>query len=202
MKVIGKNSLISSKIKEINSETVLIETKDLIDFNFSNLFEESDTIVYMSSILRSKRLEEQSNLEWIESFHVNTILPIKLIKFLNENYEHFTFCYIGSESAYKGSFDDTYFLSKTCTQSFIEKFKLKSAKSRIFTVAPSTVLSGMTLNRLDKCRLEDYKLKMRNQRFITLEEISEIILELCSDKFQYLSNETININFGKFAIYG
>jgi NAD(P)-dependent dehydrogenase (short-subunit alcohol dehydrogenase family) len=201
MKVIGKSSLISKKIKEIDKITELIETKEVLNSNFSDLFRDSDTIVYMSSILRSKRLEEQTNSEWQESFLINTILPIRIIKYLNDNLDHFTFCYIGSESAYKGSYDDTYFLSKSCTQEFIEKFRLKSEKSRIFTIAPSTVLSGMTLGRADKSRLDDYKQKMRNKRFISLEEISEIIIELCSDKFQYLSNETININFGKFAIY-
>ena len=202
MKVIGKSSLISKMIKDIDENTELIGTIDVLNSSdFSNVFTESDTVIYMSSILRSKRIEDQSNNEWQESFLVNTILPIKIIKYLNEHFEHFTFCYIGSESAYKGSFDDTYFLSKSCTQKFIEKFKLKSEKSRIFTIAPSTVLSGMTLSRKDAERLEEYKLKIRNKRFIALDEISKIIIELCSDKFFYLSNETININFGKFAIY-
>ena len=202
MKIIGKSSLISKKLKEIDQNTELIATIDVLNSsNFSNIFTHSDVIVYMSSILRSKRIEDQSNIEWQESFLINTILPIKIIKYLNDNFEHFTFCYIGSESAYKGSFDDTYFLSKSCTQKFIEKFRLKSDKSRIFTIAPSTILSGMTLNRNDVDRLEEYKLKIRNKRFISLDEISNIIIELCSDKFNYLSNETVNINFGKFALY-
>jgi NAD(P)-dependent dehydrogenase (short-subunit alcohol dehydrogenase family) len=189
-------------IKKIDQNTELIATIDVLNSSdFSIFFTESDTVVYLSSILRAKRLEDQSDIEWHESFLINTILPIRIVKYLNEHFENFTFCYIGSESAYKGSFDDTYFLSKSCTQTFIEKFKLKSEKSRIFTIAPSTVLSGMTLNRKDKERLEDYKLKMRNKRFISLEEISKIIIELSSDKFQYLSNETVNLNFGKFAIY-
>tara|TARA_B110000240_G_scaffold124998_1_gene139290 strand:+ start:2273 stop:2881 length:609 start_codon:yes stop_codon:yes gene_type:complete len=201
MKIVGKSSLISKHIKSIGEDIVLLETKNLIDLEFNKYFKEGDKILYLSSILRDKRLEEQTNDEWNESFFINTILPVKIIKFLNTNFEKFTFCYLGSESASKGSYDDTYFLSKNCTQNFIEKFKLKSKSSRIFSIAPSTILSGMTLRRTDKDRLEDYRLKMRNKRFISVEEISEIIINLCSSKFNYLSNETISINHGKFATY-
>jgi hypothetical protein len=201
MKIIGKTSLISSSIKDKIIDSILIETKSLLDLEFHNYFEDGDIIVYVSSILRNKRLEEQTAEEWHESFFINTILPIRIIKYLNENISNFTFCYLGSESAYKGSFDDVYFLSKNATQNFIEKFKLKSDKSRIFSIAPSTILSGMTLRRSDKDRLENYRQLLRNKRFLGVSEISDIIIVLCSSKFAYMSNETININFGKFSIY-
>lgn len=201
MKIVGKGSLISECIKNTINDVILIETNSLFDFEFQNHFKDGDTILYVSSILRDKRLEEQTADEWHESFFINTILPIRIIKFLNQNFLSFTFCYLGSESAYKGSFDDTYFLSKNSTQNFIEKFKLKSENSRIFSIAPSTILSGMTLRRTDNERLEKYKLLMRNKRFLGVKEISDIIILLCSDKFAYLSNETINLNFGKFSIY-
>ena len=201
MKIVGKSSLISKHIKKTYKNIVLIETKSLVDQEFSKYFKEDDRILYVSSILRDKRLEQQTDNDWIEAFFINTILPVKIIKFLNNNYKNFTFCYLGSESATKGSYDDTYFLSKCSTQNFIEKFKLKSENSRIFSIAPSTILSGMTLRRKDKKRLEEYRLMMRNKRFISVEEISEIIINLCSTKFNYLSNETININYGKFSSY-
>tara|TARA_B100000787_G_scaffold146019_1_gene116482 strand:+ start:14364 stop:14972 length:609 start_codon:yes stop_codon:yes gene_type:complete len=201
MKIIGRNSLISKQIEKVKEGVILIETQKILNLDFENFFSEGDTIVYMSSVLRNKRLEDQTDSEWSESFLINTVIPIKIIKFLNNNINNFTFCYIGSESAFKGSFDDTYFLSKSSTQNFIEKFKLKSDNSRIFTIAPSTILSGMTLRRSDTFRLEDYRLKMRNKRFITIEEISNVIITLCSTDFSYLSNETININFGKFTSY-
>jgi NAD(P)-dependent dehydrogenase (short-subunit alcohol dehydrogenase family) len=201
MKIIGKNSLISKHIEKVKQGVTLIETHKILNLDFNNFFNEGDTIVYMSSVLRSKRLEDQTKSEWTESFLINTVIPVKIIKFLNNNITNFTFCYVGSESAFKGSFDDTYFLSKSSTQKFIETFRLKSENSRIFTIAPSTILSGMTLRRSDTARLEEYRLKMRNKRFMTLEEISNIIISLCSTDFNYLSNETININFGKFASY-
>jgi hypothetical protein len=201
MKIVGKSSLISNCIKNTINDAILIETKSLFDFEFQNHFKDGDTIVYLSSILRNIRLEEQTSEQWQESFFINTILPIRILKYLNENFINFTFCYLGSESAYKGSFDDTYFLSKNSTQTFIEKFKLKSENSRIFSIAPSTVLSGMTLRRTDTVRLEKYKQLLRNKRFLSVQEISDIIITLCSTKFAYLSNETVNLNFGKFSIY-
>tara|TARA_B100001027_G_scaffold31919_1_gene19242 strand:+ start:296 stop:904 length:609 start_codon:yes stop_codon:yes gene_type:complete len=201
MKIIGSTSMISKHIKKINKDVVLIKTHKILNSDFENFFNEGDTVVYMSSILRNKRLENQSESEWTESFLINTIIPIKIIKFLNKNINNFTFCYIGSESAFKGSYDDTYFLSKNSTQKFIEAFRLKSKNSRIFTISPSTILSGMTLRRSDTSRLEEYRLKMRNKRFMALDEISKMIISLCSKDFNYLSNETININFGKFTTY-
>ena len=201
MKIIGKSSLISEHIKKNKKGVTLIETKKMLKLDFEKYFKEGDIIVYMSSVLRNKRLEDQTDSEWSESFLINTIIPIKIVKFLNNNITNFTFCYISSESASKGSFDDTYFLSKNSTQNFIEKFRLKSQASRVFSIAPSTVLSGMTLRRLDVSRLEEYRLRMRNKRFMSVEEISNIIINLCSTNFSYLSNETININFGKFTSY-
>jgi hypothetical protein len=59
----------------------------------------------------------------------------------------------------------------------------------------------MTLRRSDKDRLENYRQLLRNKRFLGVSEISDIIIVLCSSKFAYMSNETININFGKFSIY-
>lgn len=201
VKIIGKGSLITESISRKVDIVQIYSTSEFDNNNYNKFFQEGDAIVYVSGVLLQKRIEEQTFQEWSTSIEVNSILPIKLIKHLNKNIKNFTFCYLGSESAYKGSYDDTYYLSKLMTQTFIKDFKLKSAESRIFAIAPSTINSGMTLRRNDKKRLEEYRNLMRNKRFLEVEEISDIIIELLSEKFNYLSNEVINLDFGKKAKY-
>lgn len=201
VKIIGKHSLITKFLQKKYKDYKVFSTSDFRQKDLGSFFDEGDIIVYVSGLLQSKRIEDQTFEEWTNSFYVNSILPIKIIKYLDKHINSFVFCYIGSESAYKGSFDDTYYLGKLMTQTFIKDFKLKSSDSRMFAIAPSTINSGMTLRRKDQFRVDEYRRKIRNGRFIDVEEIGKIIIELNSKKFKYLSNEVINIDFGKKAKY-
>jgi len=164
-----------------------------------NLFLEKDIVIYLSSILYSKRIENQSDYEISNSSLVNAIIPIKLVKYLDSNLNKYTFCYLSSESALKGSYDDSYQLFKSGVDNFIREYALNSSSSRIFSIAPSTVLSGMTLRRKDTDRLKMYEQSHPKKRFLTPHELAVMIYRLCSDEFSYLSNTVIHINGGKFA---
>ncbi|NQU32129.1 MAG: SDR family oxidoreductase [Bacteroidetes bacterium] len=111
----------------------------------------------------------------------------------------FTFCYISSESAIKGSYDDTYHISKCSVDRFIKEYYLNSSNSRIFSIAPSTIDSGMTKRRSDLDRIAKYKKIHRKKRFISAPEFAKIIHILFSNDFDYLSNTVVEINGGKFA---
>ena len=194
--IIGSESLISKELyRTLPYESILLKSKEILDFNFF----EGDRVVYVSGFMLGVPLEEYSPDDIRNAWEINTIIPIRTIKYLNENIQDFTFCYIGTESVIKGSYDDMYFITKTATTRYIEEFKLKSEKSRIFSIAPSTIDSGMTLRRSDVARLKEYRNNLRIKRFITVKEISLIIKDLLSNNWIYLSNETLNINNGKFA---
>ena len=204
--IFGSSSEVAKAIIPLYSAQEIISiNRDHYIFNKDSffvkddLFCEEDIIIYISSILYSDRIENQTYTQIFNSNLVNTIIPIRLIKYLDKNYSKFTFCYISSESAKKGSFDDSYHVSKGATDNFIREFRLGSKESRIFSIAPSTIESGMTNRRKDLERLNRYREEHPKKRFITADEIAKIIKNLCSDEFNYLSNTTVEINGGKFT---
>ena len=158
------------------------------------------TIIYCSSILYSKNFGEQSNKEIHDSFHINTVVPIKILRRLNENDGlKFNFHYIGSESAKKGSYDCSYAMTKKAAQDYIINYRLKNAKSRSLVWAPSTMSRGMTAKRKDIQRLNNIRESLRNKRFLTPEELVRMINLLDGEEFAYLSNTLIEVNDGKFS---
>jgi NAD(P)-dependent dehydrogenase (short-subunit alcohol dehydrogenase family) len=121
-----------------------------------------------------------------------------LIKLLNKSNSNFRLCYISSESAEKGSFDDVYAVAKAATERFIREFVLKNPESRIFGVQPMTILSDMTLNRTDFDRLREYQ-KNTRKGFVDPSILADCIINLFSEEWKYFSNEIVKINDGKFA---
>ena len=157
-------------------------------------------IFYFSSVLHSKNFSEQYGFERLESYNINTIVPILLLRTLNQIKSlEFVFVYVSSESARKGSYDCSYWMTKMATQRYIEDYKLCNPKSRSLCFAQSTMDSGMTLRRNDFDRLKNIRSTLRSKRFVTPKEIVDLIIELTSDKYPYLTNTTIEVNDGKFA---
>lgn len=165
----------------------------------NRMFCENDVVIYLSSILRAIRIEDQTYDQIYESLRINTLIPIKIMRHLNKCHQRFTFCYISSESALKGSYDDSYFIFKGAVERFIEEFHLNSTESRVFGISPSTILSGMTISRTDTERLETYRIAHRKGRFLDAPEFAKIVFLLCSKEFNYLSNTIVEVNGGKFA---
>jgi len=158
------------------------------------------SIVYCSSILYNKNFGEQSNKQIHDSFHINTVVPIKILRRFNDSGSlKFNFHYIGSESAKKGSYDCSYAMTKKAAQDYIINYKLKNAKSRSLVWAPSTMSKGMTAKRKDIQRLNNIRESLRSKRFLTPEELVKMITLLDGEEFAYLSNTLIEINDGKFS---
>ena len=158
------------------------------------------TVVYCSSILYSKNFGEQTNKEIHDSFHVNTVVPIKILRrFNNSSGLKFNFHYIGSESAKKGSYDCSYAMTKNATQDYVTSYRLNNAKSRSLVWAPSTMSKGMTARREDVDRVNSIRSSLRNKRFLEPEELVKMINLLNGKEFQYLSNTLIEVNDGKFS---
>ena len=157
-------------------------------------------VLYAWGVLYPKQLMEQSWEEISYSYFVNQVLPIALMQKLNARNVDFKFLYISSESATKGSFDDTYFTAKTAVERFIREYRLKHVDSSILAIAPSTIEdAGMTLRRLDRDRVNQYRNAHPKRRFLFSDEVSDLIYFLLFRASSYLTNEVISVDGGKFA---
>jgi len=212
MVIFGAGSEIGKCLEESRSGQVVKISKndsifglynDLLVKYLDGLFLDNSDIVYISSVLYSKQAIEQNEAEGRISFNVNFRIPSILINYLNTKSNNYNFCFVSSESASKGSYDDTYAGMKRGVELLIEETKLQDKDSRIFAIAPSTISdAAMTTARRDKDRLECYLKRHPKSRFLTSKEVAVLINDLMSTKYEYLSNTVVRLNGGKFARKG
>ncbi|TFB10146.1 SDR family oxidoreductase [Candidatus Marinimicrobia bacterium MT.SAG.2] len=207
--IIGAGSEIGKSLSSNGSKDVIkISRNDAIFYlygqdleNYLTKLELTDSdIVYLSAVLYPKTIADQTQEEFYESFNVNFRLPTIIINYLNNHSENYNFCFVSTESALKGSFDDSYAGAKRAVEMIIEETRLNDPHSRIFAIAPSTIGdSGMTTSRSDKDRLASYLAAHPKQRFLSSHEVANLILSLLSDTYSYLTNTVVRLDGGKFA---
>jgi len=155
--------------------------------------------VISSGLLQSKPIIDQSNSEIARSFLVNSAGPVILSEIILDSIEDAQIVLIGSESGKKGSFDLSYALSKSSLRMYVHNRCVKPLQ-QIVLISPSTIGDlGMTTRRDDKSRLEYYRTQHPKQRFLSTNELCDIILSVLGSSC-YLTNTEIEVNGGKFAL--
>ena len=186
----GRNTKISI---DFNSELVKNEIKEIIDS------QNTDKFIILSGFLQSKKISEQSREEIIRSFFINSIGPTLFAEYLFDKKNNARLIIIGSESGFKGSYDLTYALGKSSLKMYVKQKKIK-INQQLLLLSPSTISDfGMTFRRNDKERLESYKENHPKKRFLSSDELSELIINLFSAT-NYLTNEEIKLHGGKFSL--
>lgn len=152
-----------------------------------------------AGILHKKRIIDQSKEEISNSFFTNCISIVLLCEKLLSINSNARIIIISSESALKGSFDESYFLSKSAINKYVEERSVGSDQ-QLLSISPSTIEdSNMTKMRDDKERLAQYRNEHPKKRFLRMKEVASLITFLFDDDSKYICNENININGGKFA---
>lgn len=166
---------------------------------FEKVAKKNNKFCISVGILQKKRIINQSKEEISNSFFTNCISIVLLCEKIFSINNNARIVIISSESAQKGSFDETYFLSKSALNKYVEE-RIVDSNQQLVSISPSTIEdSNMTINRTDKERLAEYKNKHPKKRFLKMQEIANLINFLFLDNSQYICNENININGGKFA---
>ncbi|MEZ9768954.1 hypothetical protein AB4402_11005 [Vibrio breoganii] len=212
----GTSNLSDAIINELNNSFVTItiysrsvlnegssvkfDAKDLSCNNIKTCFKENhDVYIFNLGLLYSKRILEQTQEEIFESLSVNALFIIKSCEYILSNNSSARIFIIGSESGKKGSFDTTYFLSKSMLRSFVKERYLNYPMQQLILISPSTIEdASMTINRSDLERLKGYKELHPKKRFLNCSEIAMLISKLI-DSTIYLTNCEVELNGGKFA---
>ncbi len=208
--LIGSNQNFSNQL-ELNDYKVFQygrNTNPSIDFNSSNIHEmimkvinseDIDRYIILSGFLQSKKITEQNREEINKSIFINSIGPILFSEYLLRNKPNARLIIIGSESGFKGSYDLTYGLSKSSIRMYVKQKKVKE-NQQILLISPSTIEDfGMTERREDKDRLSTYRQNHPKKRFLYSKELSTLIINLFNST-NFLTNEEINLNGGKFSL--
>lgn len=158
-----------------------------------------DVYIFNLGILIPKNILEQSEDEIFNSLKINALFTIKACEHILSTNPNARILIVGSESGKKGSYDTSYFLSKTMLRSYVKERMLHSHKQQLVLVSPSTIEDGtMTTSRNDVHRLELYKNQHPKKRFVTCSEIANLLYDLAIGT-NYISNCEIEVNGGKFA---
>ncbi|MCG9666045.1 SDR family oxidoreductase [Vibrio mediterranei] len=210
--IIGSSSNLSIKIKQMlfDFEIKLYGRKeekslDVLNLSTSNIIDElniSEHDIYIFNLgkIIPEKISTQTEEEIIESLKVNALFTIKASELILERNQSARIIIIGSESGRKGSFDTTYFLSKSMLRAYVKQRYLFSTEQQLVLISPSTISdSRMTMDREDKARLSEYESEHPKKRFIFNDEISEVICNLIRSKSTYITNTEIEMNGGKFA---
>ena len=106
---------------------------------------------------------------------------------------------MGSESAIKGSYDTSYFLSKAALERYVKERIISYSNQQLIMVSPSIILdSNMTQNRKDLRKIIKNSSKLPKGKILMTNDVVNLIVNLLLSS-HYLTNEIININGGKFS---
>ncbi|MCG9629168.1 hypothetical protein L1D34_30835, partial [Vibrio mediterranei] len=177
--IIGSSSNLSIKIKQmlIDFEIKLYGRKEEKPLNVLNLsteniidelnISEHDIYIFNLGKIIPEKISTQTEEEIIESLKVNALFTIKASELILERNQSARIIIIGSESGRKGSFDTTYFLSKSMLRAYVKQRYLFSTEQQLVLISPSTISdSRMTMDREDKARLSEYESEHPKKRFI------------------------------------
>ena len=149
--------------------------------------------LFCQGLLRPKRMQDQTEAERTEGFEVNLDSIVRACDEVLAANENARICIIGSESAYKGSYDDVYAVSKMLIHSYVERKPLKSGQ-QIVAISPGIIEdAGMTLRRTDKDRLDMRRNSHPMGRFLKSREVAELAHHLLFHQ-PYIRNTVIRMH--------
>lgn len=156
--------------------------------------------LFCAGLIRQKPIAEQSEAEIAETFMVNAASVIRECDRLLSVNPRARICVIGSESAFKWSFDGAYAAAKAALHRYVETKRLQSPDQQLVCVAPTCIVNtGMNKQRNADgvAALEARRLTHPKQRWLQPIEVARMVhFLLCVDE-GYTTNTVIRMNGGE-----
>ena len=156
---------------------------------------DAEHYLFCQGLLRPKKMQDQTEAERIEGFEVNLDSIVRACDAVLATNENARICIIGSESAYLGSFDDVYAVSKMVLHSYVER-KALTPGQQIVVISPGIIEDcGMTTRRKDQDTLDFRRAMHPMGRFLKAREVAELAHHLLFHQ-PYIRNTVIRMNGG------
>ena len=186
--------------RSINHDVNLNLSFDNFSLDLFNIPLDCDKYIITLGVLYSKKINDQSSVEVLNSMVVNLLFPVKIIEQILDVNPNANIVVIGSESGSKGSFDTSYFLAKSALSKYVREKRVIYSEQQLVMISPSVIIdTKMTQDRgdlenvLSKCK------KLSKKRCLYVQEVVELIMYILFIDKGYVNNEVINMNGGKFA---
>jgi NAD(P)-dependent dehydrogenase (short-subunit alcohol dehydrogenase family) len=174
--VTGARSRISRELADITKEQMVRLEIDCADPGAPLPLTLPDTryFVLAAGVLHGKRVLELTGPQIVECLAVNTVNVLRLCEHILDTVQDAAICVVGSESAWKGSFDHLYAASKAAVHAYVKTRKVTGRYQQLVAIAPPIILdAGMTVRRPD---FEQIKASAR--KTTTSFHVAERIFEL------------------------
>ena len=158
-------------------------------------FPVADRYLFCHGLMRPKRMEDQTQEERDESWLVNYISTATLCDWIFRTTPNARVCIIGSESAYRDSFDGAYAVAKRSLHLYVEGMKIGPGQ-QLVAISPWIIGDcGMTTRRRDMGNLDRRRDKHPMGRFLMAREVAALAYHLLYEQ-PYISGTVIRMHGG------
>ena len=159
-------------------------------------FPTADRYLFCNGLLRPKSMEDQTVEERDESWLINFISIAAQCDWIIAGNPKARICVIGSESAYRDSFDGTYAVSKQKLHGYVNSKKLRAWGQQLVCISPGIIEdAGMTTRRHDTKNLEHKRTAHPMGRFLMAREVASLAIHLLYEN-QYISGTVVRMHGG------
>ena len=156
----------------------------------------AERYLFCHGLLRSKLLEDQTSEERAEGWMVNYHSVVDHCDWILRGNPHARICIIGSESAYRGSYDETYAVAKMAVHQYVERKDLKPGQ-QLVAISPSIIAdAGMTKRRRDTGNLKRRLAEHPKRRFLLSKEVARMAHHLLYEQ-PYISGTVVRMHGGQ-----
>lgn len=189
----GKRSAIVKALVPMlpESETRVYARVD--DEHFPFLFH--NRYFFCHGILYPKRGGEQTDEERKLSMDVNFHSTVRWCRKILSQNPYARICIMGSESAYRGSYDDTYAEAKMKLHGFVERTQLQPRQQLVAISCGIISDAGMTTRRADKANLDARRARSPKRRFVTSREVAMLAHDLLY-RHEWVSSTVVRMHGG------
>lgn len=157
----------------------------------------AERYLFCAGLLRGKSVAEQTPAEIEEGLNVNLWQITRDCELILSANDTARICVIGSESAYRGSYDGVYATAKKALHEYVEHRRIKPTQ-QLVCVSPTVIAdAGQNARREDEWRVTQRKERHPKKRFLSSSEVARLIHFILYQDDGYLTNVVIRLNGGE-----
>lgn len=204
--VIGTYSAGARNLKLVTSlELCLDLSNDKSIEKFAGDLKEFDkkigVLIFLAGILPGKSLQDYESIEIDKVMSINFSGQAKVLSKITPLLSsEACILMFSSISARRGSFDPIYAASKGALLSFVKSMSSKLPSGvRINALAPGLIEGSSMHIEMDPEIQEMHKAQSHSKNLLSIEDLSEIVFDVCQSKWSHLNGACIDLNGGAYV---
>ena len=195
----NKENLLGENIQPIHLDLENEKSIDKFTKQLYKITNKIDIAIFLSSILPGKKFTQYNDNDIDKVMAINFTGQIKLIHRLIKIFKkNSSLLMFSSISAEKGSYDPIYSASKGALSSFVKSIIPHLPKEvRINTIAPGLIEGSTMFKNMSSSLRTKHKVRLNLISSYNIEDLSQIVFDLCQDHWSHLNGACIDLNGGE-----